>query len=75
MSPSRANWWVRDDFASEERGPAAAALPCNQILGSDLIAFRGACLTGFAAGFALGNFREFFAFFLAVPADHSDDLG
>jgi hypothetical protein len=45
------------------------------MLGSDLIAFRSACLTGFAAGFALGNFREFFAFFLAVPADHRDDFG
>jgi hypothetical protein len=52
-----------------------AALPCIQILGSDLIAFRGASLTGFAAGFALGDFREFFAFFLAVPADHRDDFG
>ena len=62
-------------IASAERGPAAAALPCNQKLRSYLIAFRGACLTGFAAGFALGNFREFFAFFLAVPTDHRDDFG
>jgi len=47
----------------------------NSLLGSDLVAFLGAGLAGFAAGFAFGDLREFFTFFLAVPANHRYHLG
>src|ERR1700730_7284699 len=49
--------------------------PREPPLGSDLVAFLGAGLAGFAAGFAFGDLREFFTFFLAVPANHRDHLG
>jgi hypothetical protein len=64
-----------DEIALEERGTASAALPHDQLLGGNLVAFRGAGLARVAAGFAFGDLREFFAFFLAVPANHRDHFG
>jgi hypothetical protein len=62
-------------MATPERDTASAALHHDHILSCDLVAFRSASLTRFAAGFALGDLREFFAFFLAVPTNHRDHLG
>ena len=61
--------------ATPERDTASAALHHDHILSCDLVAFRSASLTRFAASFALGDLREFFAFFLAVPTNHRDYLG
>src|SRR3984893_16425714 len=55
--------------------PPLALIESNSLLGSNLVAFLGAGLAGFAAGFAFGDLREFFTFFLAVPANHRDHLG
>ena len=60
--------WPSHEIFDRPAGP-------NSLLGSDLVAFLGAGLAGFAAGFAFGDLREFFTFFLAVPANHRDHLG
>ena len=60
--------WPSHEISDRPAGP-------NSLLGSDLVAFLGAGLAGFAAGFAFGDLREFFTFFLAVPANHRDHLG
>ncbi len=69
--------------AANKAGGAAAVLGINrdfhemtaETLGSNLTAFLGADLTGFAAGFAYGNLGKLLAFRLAVLADHLDHLG
>jgi hypothetical protein len=60
--------WPSHEISDRPAGP-------NSLLGSDLVAFLGAGPAGFAAGFAFGDLREFFTFFLAVPANHRDQLG
>ena len=72
-SPSRQTGGIGK--LTPERGTASAALPYNLRLSRNLIAFRGASLAGFATGLAFGDLWEFFAFLLAVPADHRDCLG